>query len=238
MEPSVLASFAVALLAFGVVSRRMERGVVSPPMVFLGLGFALGRLGWLDAGSGLVDGLTELTLVLVLFTDAARIDLAHLRLDGSLPARLLGVGLPLTVVAGALAAWMILPGLGLSEAVLFGAVLAPTDAALGQAVVSNPLVPVRIRQGLNVESGLNDGIALPAVLVAMPSRERRARPAVSATAPLRPAGRGGAGPGGGGAPAGRRASGPHPPRQLSAVGHWPGKRRVSRARRPAQSPQS
>ena len=136
-------------------------------MAFVGLGFALGQLGWLDSGSGLLDGLTELTLVLVLFTDAARIDLAHLRLEGSLPARLLGIGLPLTVAAGALAAWTILPGLGLWEAVLMGAVLAPTDAALGQAVVSNRLVPVRIRQGLNVESGLNDGIALPVVLVAI-----------------------------------------------------------------------
>ena len=167
MEPAVLASFAVTLVVFGVVSRRMERGVVSPPMVFVGLGFALGQLGWLDSGSELLYGLTELTLVLVLFTDAARIDLAHLRLEGSLPARLLGVGLPLTVAAGALAAWMILPGLGVWEAVLLGAVLAPTDAALGQAVVSNALVPVRIRQSLNVESGLNDGIALPLVLVAI-----------------------------------------------------------------------
>ena len=167
MEPAALASFAVVLVAFGAVSRRMERGVVSPPMVFVGLGCALGQLGWLGPGTGLLDGLTELTLILVLFTDAARIDLAHLRLEGSLPARLLGIGLPLTVAAGALAAWMILPGLGFWEAVLLSAVLAPTDAALGQAVVTNPLVPVRVRQGLNVESGLNDGIALPFVLVAI-----------------------------------------------------------------------
>ena len=166
MEPAALASFAVVLVAFGAVSRRMERGVVSPPMVFVGLGCALRQLGWLGSGSGLLDGLTELTLILVLFTDAAR-DLAHLRLEGSLPARLLGIGLPLTVAAGALAAWMILPGLGFWEAVLLSAVLAPTDAALGQAVVTNRLVPVRVRQGLNVESGLNDGIALPFVLVAI-----------------------------------------------------------------------
>ena len=136
-------------------------------MVFLGLGVVLGKLGWLDSGGGLLDGLTELTLVLVLFTDAARIDLEHLRLQRSLPARLLGIGLPLTVAAGAFAAWMLLPGLEPWEAVLLGAVLAPTDAALGQAVVSNPLVPVRVRQGLNVESGLNDGIALPLVLAAV-----------------------------------------------------------------------
>ena len=136
-------------------------------MIFLLLGIALGRLGWLDSESGFLEGLTQLTLVLILFTDATRIDLAHLRLEESLPARLLGIGLPLTVAAGALAAWMIFPGFGLWEAILLGAVLAPTDAALGQAVVSNALVPVRIRQSLNVESGLNDGIALPFVLVAV-----------------------------------------------------------------------
>ena len=145
----------------------MERGVVSPPIVFLGLGIGVGQLGWLDSGRDLLSALAELTLVVVLFTDAARIDLAHLRLQESLPARLLGIGLPLTVAAGTLVAWMILPGLGLWEAILIGAVLAPTDAALGQAVVSSRLVPVGVRQGLNVESGLNDGIALPLVLVAI-----------------------------------------------------------------------
>ena len=167
MEPALLASFAAALVVFGVVSRRMERGVVSPPMVFVGLGIGLGQLGWLDSGRDLLSALAELTLVVVLFTDAARIDLARLRPQGSLPARLLGIGLPLTVATGALAAWLILPGLGLWEAVLLGAVLAPTDAALGQAVVSNRLVPANVRQSLNVESGLNDGIALPLVLVAI-----------------------------------------------------------------------
>ena len=167
MEPALLASFAAVLVAFGIVSRRMERGVVTPPMVVVGLGIGLGQLGWLEPGRELLADLAELTLVVVLFTDAARIDLAHLRLRRSLPARLLGIGLPLTVAAGALAAWIIVPGLGLWEAILFGAVLAPTDAALGQAVVSNRLVPVSVRQGLNVESGLNDGIALPLVLVAI-----------------------------------------------------------------------
>ena len=165
MEPAFLASFALAVVVFGVVSRRMERGVVSPPMVFAGLGIGLGQLGWLDSVGGLLAALAQLTLVMVLFTDAARIDFAHLRLQ--LPARLLGIGLPLTVTAGALAAGMLLPGLGLWEVILLGAILAPTDAALGQAVVSNRLVPASVRQGLNVESGLNDGIALPMVLVAI-----------------------------------------------------------------------
>ena len=135
-------------------------------MVFVLLGVVFGNLGRLGSATVVLDGLTELTLALVLFTDAARIDLSHLRLEGSVPARLLGIGLPLTIAAGAVVAWAVVPGFGLWEAVLLAAILAPTDAALGQAVVSNALVPVRIRQGLNVESGLNDGIALPIVLLA------------------------------------------------------------------------
>ena len=95
MEPALLASFAAVLVAFGIVSRRMERGVVTPPMVVVGLGIGLGQLGWrLEPGRELLGDLAELTLVVVLFTDAARIDLAHLRLRRSLPARLLGIGLP------------------------------------------------------------------------------------------------------------------------------------------------
>ncbi len=109
--------------------------------------------------------LVEATLVLVLFTDAVRIDLRVLRRESGLPVRLLGVGLPIMVVGGAVAAWLLFPALSLAEAGLIGAILAPTDAALGQAVVSDRRLPVRIRQGLNVESGLNDGIALPVVTV-------------------------------------------------------------------------
>jgi NhaP-type Na+/H+ or K+/H+ antiporter len=138
-------------------------------MFFVAVGFLLGGegLGWmhLDIDGEVVHVLAELTLVLVLFTDAARIDLSCLRREKSLPARLLGIGMPLTIVGGAVAALAVLPQLGWIEALLLATILAPTDAALGQAVVSNPLVPVRIRQSLNVESGLNDGIALPVVLV-------------------------------------------------------------------------
>jgi NhaP-type Na+/H+ or K+/H+ antiporter len=169
MQPSLLAALAAAILAFGAISRRAERSIVTPPMFFVALGFALGEhgLGWFDSSirSGVIHGLAELTLVLVLFTDAARIDVSCLRREGNLPARLLGIGMPLTILAGAAAAFWILPEFGVFEALLLAGILAPTDAALGQAVVSSPLVPVRIRQSLNVESGLNDGIALPVVLV-------------------------------------------------------------------------
>ncbi len=169
MEPTLLAVLAVAVLAFSAISRRAERSIVSAPMFFVAAGFAVGNggLGWLDFGKddAFLHGLAELTLILVLFTDAARIDLSCLRRERNLPSRMLALGLPLTIAAGAIAAALIFPGFGLWEAVLLAAILAPTDAALGLAVVNNPLIPARIRQTLNVESGLNDGIALPAVLL-------------------------------------------------------------------------
>jgi sodium/hydrogen antiporter len=122
-------------------------------------------LAHLDLDHGAIHVLAEVTLVLVLFVDAARIELATLRRDHDLPARMLAIGLPLTILAGTVVGTVLLPGMPLVEVALLAALLAPTDAALGQAVVSSPLVPVRIRQALNVESGLNDGIALPLVLL-------------------------------------------------------------------------
>ncbi len=169
MEPASIAVIALSVCLFAAFSRKAERSPLTPPLFFLAVGFLLGGegLGWmhLDIDGGAIHVLAELTLVLVLFTDAARIDLTCLRREESLPARLLGIGMPLTIAAGAFAAGVLLPGLGWTEALLLAAILAPTDAALGQAVVSNPCVPLRIRQSLNVESGLNDGIALPVVLV-------------------------------------------------------------------------
>jgi NhaP-type Na+/H+ or K+/H+ antiporter len=166
---SSIAVIALAVCLFAAFSRKAERSPLTPPMFFLAVGFFAGGagLGWmhLEVDGDAIHALAELTLVLVLFTDAARIDLTCLRREESLPARLLGVGMPLTIVVGAGVAVVVLPGLGWAEAFLLAAILAPTDAALGQAVVSNSLVPVRIRQSLNVESGLNDGIALPVVLV-------------------------------------------------------------------------
>ena len=109
--------------------------------------------------------LAELTLAVLLFSDAARIDTATLRESLSLPTRLLTIGLPLTILLGTLVTALFLPGISLVEAALIAAVLSPTDAALGQAVVSDKRVPVRIRQSLNVESGLNDGLIVPVVAV-------------------------------------------------------------------------
>ena len=121
----------------------------------------------LSSTSGTVRALAEATLALVLFSDASRIDLRQLRRGFSVPLRLLGIGLPLTIALGAIAAAAIFDQVTFWEAVILGIVLAPTDAALGQAVVTEPRVPGRIRQGLNVESGLNDGICVPLLFAAV-----------------------------------------------------------------------
>ena len=130
-------------------------------------------LGWLDLGIGssTVRALAEATLTLVLFTDASRIDLAALRREIALPARLLGIGLPLTIAAGTVIAALLFTQLTWLEALVLAIVLAPTDAALGQAVVTDPRLPGRIRQGLNVESGLNDGICVPLLFIALAAAE-------------------------------------------------------------------
>jgi NhaP-type Na+/H+ or K+/H+ antiporter len=158
---------AVVVLGFGLISARLEGSMVTPPMVYVAAGIALGTagLGLLDLGLDQegVRLLAEATLVIVLFSDASRIDLRVLRREYHLPARLLGIGLPLTIAAGGGLALLLFGEFELWEAMLLGAILAPTDAALGQVVVTSPAVPVRIRQALNVESGLNDGIALPVI---------------------------------------------------------------------------
>ncbi len=169
MDTTTFLWIALFVLGYGLVSQRLERTIITPPMVFVMLGLVFGS-GSLTALSmhidqGLIHLLAELTLVLVLFGDAARIDLRSLRKEVGLPVRLLGIGMPLTIVLGTLVATFVLPQIGWFEAAALSAILAPTDAALGQAVVSTPSVPLRIRQALNVESGLNDGIALPVVLI-------------------------------------------------------------------------
>jgi NhaP-type Na+/H+ or K+/H+ antiporter len=167
MDFADIALVAAFVLAYALVSRRLETTPITGPMVFVGFGLLIGSggLGIVDTGmnEGAVRTLAEATLVLLLFTDAIRIDLGRLRRQTELPSRLLGIGLPLTVLAGAAAAVLVFPDLSIWEAALLAAILSPTDAALGQAVVSNPRVPIRVRQALNVESGLNDGIMLPVI---------------------------------------------------------------------------
>jgi sodium/hydrogen antiporter len=162
---------ALAVLAFIAVSGRLEGSPVTAPMVFAALGLALGKqaLGWFEPASHgeSVKTLAEVTLALVLFADASQIDLPALRRDLGLPARLLGIGLPLAIVAGLAAALAALGSLQWPEALVLAVILAPTDATLGQAVVVLESIPLRVRQALNVESGLNDGLCVPLFLVAL-----------------------------------------------------------------------
>ncbi len=155
-------------LAFGTISGRIEKSMITPPMVFVGFGLLMSpfvaRILNLSIDSDWINIIATTTLVFVLFTDASRIDLKLLRHQYHLPLRLLGIGLPLTIGLGCVLAMVIFPDLNLWEAAALSTILAPTDAALGQAVVSSPNVPIRIRQALNVESGLNDGICLPILL--------------------------------------------------------------------------
>lgn len=158
---------ALVVVAFALVSRRARRWPVTMPIVTVAAGAATQAAGLVDLG---LDGaalrvLGEVALAVVLFSDAVRIDVRALRRERGLPVRLLLVGLPLSIVLGTLVVLLLLPSLELWQAALLAAVLAPTDPALGQAVVEDEAVPVRIRQSLNVESGLNDGLALPAVLL-------------------------------------------------------------------------
>jgi sodium/hydrogen antiporter len=166
-----LAIVALTLLGVAAASRRLLGTPITPTMVFVVVGLLVGPevLDGIDleSTSGTVRSLAEATLALVLFCDASRIDLRQLRRAVDVPVRLLGIGLPLTIALGAVAAAAILGALTVEEALILAIVLAPTDAALGQAVVTHPRIPTRIRQGLNVESGLNDGICVPLLFAAV-----------------------------------------------------------------------
>src|SRR3954454_378862 len=166
-----LALIALALLGVAAVSRRLAGTPITPAILFVAFGLLVGPEVLdginLASSSATVRALAEVTLALVLFSDASRIDLGALRRTVGLPVRLLGIGLPLTIAVGAVAAAAVFGQLTGAEAVILAVVLAPTDAALGQAVVTEPRVPQRIRQGLNVESGLNDGICVPLLFAAV-----------------------------------------------------------------------
>ena len=166
-----LAIIALAVLGVAGVSRRLTGTSVTPAMVFVVIGVLAGPLVIDEVtsapSSSTVRTVAEATLAVVLFADASRIKLRLLRREYAVPLRLLGVGLPLTIAVGAVLAAAIFDQLGVVEAVVLAIVLAPTDAALGQAVVTEPRLPLRIRQGLNVESGLNDGICVPLLLIAL-----------------------------------------------------------------------
>ena len=166
-EPLIV--IAICIVAYGAFSAVLARSVVSAPMVFMGAGLITGSMGLglvnLSIENEALEGFGELTLGFILFADAAATNSRQLVSDNRIPLRLLIIALPLTIGFGALVAIGMFPDLSWQEAAIIAAILAPTDAALGYAVVTSEHVPQRIRQAVLVESGLNDGLALPAVLL-------------------------------------------------------------------------
>jgi NhaP-type Na+/H+ or K+/H+ antiporter len=168
---------AILFVVYALFSRRLSHSPITGPMIFTAAGVAVGLI--LDAQGAtpqamslelqgtMVQTLLEGTLIIILFTDAVVIDVAAVRRDAFLPSRLLGLGLPLTIAVGAAAAMLMFPEIGFWPAVVVAVILAPTDAALGQAVIGNDDVPALVRQGLGVESGLNDGIVVPFLAIAI-----------------------------------------------------------------------
>ncbi len=164
-----LALIAGATLIFSSISGRIEKSWLSGPIIFVLFGFLIGPRV-LDALSleiqkDILKTLAELTLALVLFNDAAGADLKTLRREAKIPLRMLAIGLPLTLLFGFGAGALLFGELSILEVAILATLLAPTDAALGQAVLKEPKIPANFRQGLNFESGLNDGICVPILLV-------------------------------------------------------------------------
>jgi NhaP-type Na+/H+ or K+/H+ antiporter len=163
------AILAALVFIYSAIAGRVARSWVSGPILFAGAGLILGPLGLnvlrFDVAATDLKGLAEAALAMVLFSDAAHADLGVIRRTVGLPERLLLIGLPLTIIAGFLAAIALFPAVDLYSAALLATLLAPTDAALGAPVVTNQGVPAETREALNLESGLNDGICVPVVLI-------------------------------------------------------------------------
>ncbi len=161
--------FLALLFLFSLASRPLQRTVVTAPIVFTVAGMLMfpSLAGILQAGGtpDILLHLAEIGLVLLLFTDASRTDLNVLHSIRNLPARLLSTGMLLTILLGAIVAKLVFRQLSIWEAGILSTILAPTDAGLGQVVVTSPRVPVRVRQALNVEAGLNDGLSVPFLLL-------------------------------------------------------------------------
>jgi len=162
---------ALMILGYGLFSKILEKSVITAPIIFILAGILASFFPTDEFKEGinatLVKILAELTLILVLFNDASTINRVSLKKQRKLPLRLLLIGLPLTMILGFLIAIPLFPNQNLWLVALVALILSPTDAALGQAVVTSKLVPEKIRQSINVESGLNDGIALPPILICL-----------------------------------------------------------------------
>ena len=159
-----IAIFLILIFTFTLISKRVEKTILTAPIIFtlagMGVYLILPRLAEREIHNNIVLLIAELTLALLLFTDATQIDLRKLLKETVLPQRLLLIGLPLTILAGTIVAVLLFDGFSIREAALLAVILAPTDAGLGQVVVKSRLVPERIRQALAVEAGLNDGLVV------------------------------------------------------------------------------
>jgi len=165
----VMLAWALSGPIYSLVSEKVEHLSLSGPIVFVATGALLGPLGlnWFSLTADSVNGkaLIDITLALFLFVDAASADLGVLRQNWRIPGRMLLFGLPLSIGLGAAAALWLFPSLSLYQAAILGTMLAATDAALGKAVVTNQAVPHHLREGLSAESGLNDGLCVPFLLL-------------------------------------------------------------------------
>jgi sodium/hydrogen antiporter len=165
------AIFVSLLLVYALLSGRASQTPITAPLLFTAAGMAMSPFWMHITAAGMTANvflrLAELGLVLLLFTDASHTDLTVLRSIGNLPGRLLSTGMLMTILLGGIVARLVFPGLSIWEAGILSAILAPTDAGLGQVVVSSPRVPMCIRQALNVEAGLNDGLSVPFLLFFM-----------------------------------------------------------------------
>ncbi|MHC5109691.1 MAG: cation:proton antiporter domain-containing protein [Planctomycetota bacterium] len=168
-EYAMLAILSGFVFAYGIVADRLRQTVIGGAITFTAFGVLCGPLAFnvlrLDMDAESLKMLAELTLALVLFIDAACADLGVLKKSRQLPRRLLLIGLPLTIALGFGAGALLFPELALLELAVLATMLAPTDAALGKAVVTNEAVPAEVRETLNVESGLNDGICVPVLFI-------------------------------------------------------------------------
>ena len=164
-----LAVLALFIFCYSLIAGRVERAAASGPIVFVAAGFLMGPLGlaWFDGDVANTEMrvLADLTLAIILFIDAANANFGVLKQQFRIPSRMLLFGLPGVIFLGTVTAALIFGNLSLFEAAILGTMLAATDAALGKGVITNKAVPTQIREGLNIESGLNDGLCVPILLV-------------------------------------------------------------------------
>lgn len=166
---TVILAVLLFVVAYSLLTKVISKTVLTLPILFTGLGYLISdQVNELAEPEALRTGtrlLAEITLILVLFSDASHVRFSRLKQSYKIPARMLVIGLPLTLALGTLIVLLLNPASGLAMALLTAAVLTPTDAALGQTVVSSPDVPEHLSQAINVESGMNDGLVLPFVLL-------------------------------------------------------------------------